>query len=235
MHTFMDRLVEKAIQESQARRVAKMAIKAWDPDIIISRDPGSGGSVVAKKVARRLGWKLFDKELMLELSRELDIPAETIEHVDEHTRSWLADMVHFLFSKNYVSDIRYIGALRKILLHTAKQGDMVILGRGANYIIPEEKCLRVRITASMSTRVNNTYTYEHKSTKEEAARWVQHVQKNRDRFIRQYFGANPHNPWYYDLVIATDHLSLDQAADLVIQAYLAKFPTEKRRLKSKLG
>jgi cytidylate kinase len=230
----MDRLVEKAIQESQAKRVAKMAIKTWDPDIIISRDPGSGGSVIAKKVARRLGWKLFDKELMLELSRKLSIPPETIEHVDEHTRSWLADMVHFLFNSNYVSDMRYVTALKKILLHAAKQGDMVILGRGANFIIPEEKCLRVRITASFKTRVESTYTYEHKTSREEAAAWVRHVQRNRDRFIRQYFGANPHNPWYYDLVISTDHLSLDQATDLVIQAYLAKFPDEKRRLKTKL-
>ncbi len=104
---------------------------------------------------------------------------------------------------------------------------MVILGRGANLIIPEEKCLRIRITASFDTRVQNTYKFEDVKSKAEAADRVHHMELNRNRFIRQYFGVNPHNPWNYDLVISTDHLSLDQATDLIIQAFKTKFPKHK--------
>lgn len=228
----MDRLVEKAILKSQSARVAKLQVKSVNhPDIVISRDPGSGGHVVAEKIAKKLNWKLFDKELMLKLSTELGIDPQELKNVDEHSRSWFSDTFQSIFNPNYVSDIRYINNLKKILSHASKQGDLVILGRGANHILPPDSCLRVRITASRKTRIDNTYKFEKTKTRMEAADKVAHIESQRNKFIRQYFGANPYNPWYYDLIISTDHLTLDQATDLIIQAYLAKFPKEKRRLK----
>lgn len=235
MQSYLNRLVEKAISEGQVIRVNKLKIKSdWTPDITISRDPGSGGHLIAQKIAKKLGWQLFDKTLMLKLSDELHIPTQELLDVDEHGRTWLLDSFHAIFNPSYVSDIRYINHLKKILRHAAKLGDLVILGRGANYILPPDQCLRVRITASFAQRAANTFKYENKESLEEAEAWVRHVQTNRNKFVRQYFGVNPHNPWNYDLVISTDHLSLDQATDLIIQAYLSKFPRERRRLAYKL-
>lgn len=228
----MDRLVEKAIQKSLAERISKHKIKhVYHPDIVINREPGSGGRIVAKKLAKKLGWQLLDEELMDQVAEELDIPVEEFKHVDEHSRSWLSDTLHSMFNKNYISDVRYINHLKKIIAHAAKRGDLVIVGRGANHILPPDKCLNVRITASLTTRIENTFKYEGKKTKQDAEDWVRKIENQRRRFIRQYFGKNPYNPWYYDLVISTDHLNLDQAVDLIVQAYLAKFPKEKRRLK----
>ena len=221
----MNKLIERSIAKSQSLRIAKLQLKnEWSPDIVISRDPGSGGHPIAKKIAKKLGWQLFNKKLMLALSHELGIPSDDLAHVDEHSRSWFSDIFQSLFNPHYVSDVRYINHLKKIMLHAAKKGNLVILGRGANHIIPQDKCLRVRITASFHNRVNNTFKFEDMKSKEEAAQWVRHIEQNRNRFIRQYFGVNPHNPWHYDLVISTDHLSLDQVADLIIQAFKTKFP-----------
>ncbi|MFZ2199572.1 MAG: cytidylate kinase-like family protein [Microgenomates group bacterium] len=232
MQQFLNKLIEKSIANSQTLKVAKLQIKKdWSPDIAISRDPGSGGKLIAKKIAKKLGWQFFDKTLMLELSKELGIPTNELAHIDEHGRSWLADSFQSIFNPSYVSDVRYIAHLKRILLHASKLGDMVILGRGANLILPHDKCLRVRITASFDTRVENTYKYEKWETKAEAAQRVQHVQNQRNRFIRQYFGSNPHNPWNYDLVISTDHLTLDQVTDIIIAAFKVKFPGEKNKLK----
>jgi cytidylate kinase len=198
------------------------------PDIVISRDPGSGGHVIAQKIAKKLGWPLFDKKLMLKLSEELGIPASEVANVDEHDRNWVSDWLQSIFNPDYVSDVRYIAHLKKILTRAAKNQDLVILGRGANLILPHDKCLRVRITASFDTRVDNTYKFEKKATREEAAAWVHHVQDQRNQFIRQYFGANPHNPWNYDLVVSTDHLTIDQATDIIIHAFHTKFPKMKK-------
>lgn len=232
MLPFMDRLVEKAVQKSLIDRVAKHKVKhVYHPDIVINREPGSGGRLVAKKLAKKLSWQLLDESLMDQLAEELGIPIKEFKGVDEHDRSWLSDTLHSIFNPNYVSDVRYITHLKKVIAHAAKQNDLVIVGRGANHILPQDKCLNVRITASFNTRVDNTLKYESKKTRQEAMDWVRLVEERRRRFIRQYFGINPYNPWFYDLVISTDHLSLDQAVDLIIQAYLAKFPKEKRRLK----
>jgi cytidylate kinase len=232
MHHFMDKLVNKAIERSQLHRVAKLQLKSsWSPDIVISRDPGSGGQIVAKKLAKKLGWQLFDKTLMKKLSEELGIPEDEVVNVDEHGRSWISDLFHSVFNPHYVSDTRYITHLKKLLSHAAKSNDLVIIGHGAGYILPADKCLRVRITAPFTTRVDNTYQYENFATRQEASQWVEKVSRQYVQFIRQYFGKNPHNPWDYDLVISTNHYSLDQVADLVIKAYLTKFPSEKKRLK----
>ncbi|MCQ3944929.1 MAG: hypothetical protein DPW11_04100, partial [bacterium] len=73
----MDRLVEKTIQKSIAERVAKHKIKhVYHPDIIINREPGSGGRIVAKKLAKKLGWQLLDEALMDQLAEELNIPVD---------------------------------------------------------------------------------------------------------------------------------------------------------------
>lgn len=234
MQYYIDRLVNKAIERSQLQRVKKFKIKSdWNPDIVISRDPGSGGTPIAKKLAKKLGWRFFNKSLMLELSKELGINPEELIHVDEHSRNWATDFVHSIFNPNYVSDLLYITHLKKILVHAADGGDMVILGRGANLILPPEKCLRIRITASLQTRVDNTYKYEKMASRTAAADRIQHVESHRNKFIRQYFGTNPHNPWSYDLVISTDHLTIDQAVDIILSAYIVKFPAEKHRLQSK--
>lgn len=230
----MDRIVNKAIQKSQEKRIEKHKIRIWSPDIVISRDSGSGGRIVAEKVAKRLGWQLFDKALVLKLSEELEIPADEFVDIDEHGRDWFTDFFHSIFNPDYVSDVRYIAHLKKLLGHAAKDGDLVILGHGANVILPPDKCLRVRITASFNTRVNNTFKFEKKETKEEASLIVEKSDKKYTKFIKQYFGVNPHNPWNYDLVISTNHLTLDQATDLIVQAYIAKFPAEKKKLKYKV-
>lgn len=235
MHNFMNRLIERSIAHSQTLRVSKFQLKnEWSPDIVISRDPGSGGQIIAKKIAKKLGWQLFNKKLMLELSQELHIPESELAHIDEHSRSWFADIIQSIFNPNYVSDVRYINYLKKILLHAAKTGNMVILGRGANLVIPEDKCLRVRVTASFKTRVENTYKFENMKSKEGAAELIRHVESNRNRFIRQYFGVNPNNPWNYDLVISTEHLSNDQVAELIIEAFKTKFPKEGKKLPTNL-
>lgn len=233
MKNYLDRLVNKAFEQNQLLRVEKLKIKNdWLPDIVISREPGSGGRLVAKKLAKMLNWKFFDKKLMTEISRELGISPDELKKVDEHGRSWINDTFHSIFNPNYVSDVLYINHLKKILLHASKSGDMVILGRGANFILPRDKCFSVRITASFSTRVNNTFKYEDKKTKAEAASWVRHVESQRNRFIHQYFGVNPHNPWNYDLVISTDNLTLDEVAQIILRAYLVKFPKQEKALKS---
>lgn len=228
----MDRLVNKAIEKSQLERVAKLRIKThWSPDIIISRDPGSGGHVIAEKLAKKMGWLLFDKPLMRKLSKELDIPEDEVANIDEHSRSWSADLIHSIFNPDYVSDIRYITQLKKLLSHAAKQNDLVIIGHGANYILPPDRCFRVRVTASFSKRVDNTYKYEGKKSREEARLWVEKIEKRYNQFIRQYFGKNPHNPWDYDLVISTDNYSLGQVVDIISHAYFVKFPEEKKHFK----
>lgn len=213
---------------------SKITTPKWSPDIVISRDPGSGGRLVAKKIASKLSWQLLDEKIMIKLAKKHGLSEKDFSKVDERSRNWITDTLNLLFNPRYISDVQYLKHLKELLMRSAKSGDVVIVGRGANHIIPASKCLRVRITASYSTRVDNTYKFEKKSSREVAASWVSKVENRRNKFIRQYFDVNPHNPWHYDLIVNTDNFSLIQARNLIIEAYLAKFPAERRRLKDKI-
>lgn len=230
-----DRIVSQAVSgfiyRSQQPAVDRPLKHTWNPDIAIDRDPGSGGHPIAKIVAKKLGWQLLDKSILTDLADHFGIPRREFIDVDERPRNWLMDVIHSVFNPDYVSDIRYVNHLKKLLLAASKKSDVVIIGHGANHILPPDKCLRVRVTASLTNRIDNTLKFEDKKSREEAKAWVEHVESRRVSFIRQYFHLNPYNPWYYDLTVSTDHLSLEQAADLIIQAFYAKFPGVKKNRK----
>jgi cytidylate kinase len=231
MQELMSKLVEKAFQRIAAQRHStgyQLKHKRLTPDIVISRDPGSGGHLVAEMVAAKLKWKFLDKDLMNGLAHELNIPEKEFADVDENTRGWFVDSVQSLLNPHYVNDLHYLSHLKKIILHVAQDDDVVILGRGANLIIPPDQCLRVRITASFSQRVANTVKHESK-TREAAAEWVRKVESKRVHFVQQYFGVNPYNPWHYDIVINTDNITLEQARDLTINAFFTKFPAMQKK------
>lgn len=224
----ISRSVAKFVYRSTQPAYQKHLKHPWNADIAIDRDPGSGGHLVAEKVAKKLNWQFLDKKILTKLADHFEIPRREFAEVDERPRPWLSDVVHSFFNPDYISDIRYVNHLKKLLMSASKKGDVVVLGHGANHIIPPEKCLRVRVTASIDTRVSNTLKFEKKKNREEARAWVEHVETMRVKFIEQYFRVNPYNPWHYDIIVSTDHLTLDQAADLIIEAYHAKFPLTKR-------
>ena len=97
----------------------------------------------------------------------------------------------------------------------ASHGDAVIVGRGANFLIPPQDRLSVRVIAPLETRVINV-AKEFGVTREEAKRRVINRENRRAAFIRQSFNADVADPKNYDLVINTHRLDMDAALGAVI-------------------
>jgi cytidylate kinase len=163
------------------------------------------------------------KEFLSKMATKFDIPEKEFAKIDERPRNWLSDTLYSLLSPSYVSDWKYIEHLKKLILTSAKDGHVVVLGRGANFVLPPSRVLRVWITASWETRVKNTMKYEHMS-RARAESWVYEVEKKRDDFVRQYFEQDPDSATNYDLTMNTDHLSLSTGCDMIVNAFFDKFP-----------
>jgi cytidylate kinase len=225
MRKFLYHMVNRASIWRRLRRKMNGGnqFKEWLPDITISREPGSGGRVIAEMVAKKLRFRLLDKEILAKLASKLGIPEYEFAKIDERPRNWLSDTLYSILNPNYVSDVKYIKHLKQLIVETAKKDSVVIVGRGANFVLPPERVLRVRITASWETRVRNTAKYEHK-TRANAEEWVYKVEKKRDDFVRQYFEQDPDSVTNYDLTMNTDHLSLEAGRDMIVNAFFDKFP-----------
>lgn len=241
MHHFYDKLINRVVsavplvhlKRSEAREAeGEPASRFRKPFITVSREPGSGGKPIAKLISERLGFTLYDRKIIEDVSRNVHSRKALMESIDEHGRSAIDDIIHATFNPDYVSDIRYIRSLSSVVLSTAMRGEVVILGRGANFITPFEKGLHVRVCAPYPMRVERAIKFE-RYTREEAIAEIRKTDAQRKEFIRHYFGKDVSNPNYYDLTINTMAMSIENAAVLVIGAFKNKFPEYARRIRIK--
>lgn len=193
------------------------------PFVTIERDPGSGGRPIAKLLAQRLDFEFYDDRLLEEIAKSTKIKRQVLEQIDEKGRSLIQDVTQSLLNPDYVSDVKYMRELIKVILTLGYKGHVVILGRGANFILPEGNGLRVRITAPYRVRLQRAIYYETK-TAEQAKETVLNIERDRREFIHQYFNKDIADSQYYDLVINTTFLSLEDAAEVIQAAYYRKFP-----------
>ena len=123
--------------------------------ITISREFGSGGRTIGRKVAQELGFAFYDKELIEKVAEESGFDKQYIEEQGEYAPAKSAFAYAFIGrDRNGMSVSDYIWqAQRKIILNLAEKGNCVIVGRCADYILQDrEDCLNVFIHASMEKR-----------------------------------------------------------------------------------
>jgi cytidylate kinase len=187
------------------------------PVITVSRQPGSGGKLVAGKLADKTGFSLFHQEVIHEMAQSARISSQIVETLDEKGLSTLENWIASLVDARHLWPDQYLRHLMKLIGTIGKHGNSIIVGRGANFILAPEERLRVRVVAPLEARVENV-SREFGASAEEARRRVIHTESDRRAFIRKYFNADIDDPGNYDLVLNTGTLSLDAAADAVAAA-----------------
>ena len=185
--------------------------------ITVSREAGSGGKLIAKKVAKHLDIGFYDESLVSLIAQKTRRRKNIIHKLDEKDRNILKEFISQLLDAEYLSPQSYINQLCWTIGSLAKQKSCVILGRGANFILPDKNYLHVRIIAPFLVRVGYTQKYEHR-TKYDAEKRVKKYDFERKAYIQQYFGKNPSNANYYDLVINTERISINEAVNMIIKA-----------------
>lgn len=202
--------------------------------ITVSREAGSGGKLIAKRVAKLLKIELIDEQLMDMLATQTRQRKEVIKKLDERERDHIKDLVKRLLDPEYISKNTFIKNLVLVVSALAEQKSCVILGRGANFILGGRNSLNIRIVAPFLKRVYYTQKFE-KRTKVEAEQRVRQFDRERKEFIRQYFGKNPSNANYYDLVINTEGISIDETVKTIVRAAKIKLTAKKQDSSGKIG
>jgi cytidylate kinase len=185
--------------------------------IALSREAGTYGAAIARAVANRLGWPVYDSELLGRIAEDLGVRRTLLESVDERQANWLTECLEGLCSVPSVSQSAYIRHLVETVLSLAAHGGCVIVGRGATKVLPLATTLRVRVVAPLDHRID-AVRREHDISREAAARQVEATDRERDRFVRDHFQMDPTDPSNYDLLLNAARFTVDQCADLVIAA-----------------
>jgi cytidylate kinase len=185
--------------------------------IAISRETGTYGAAIARAIGDRLGWPVYDRELLQRIADDIGVQRTLLESVDERPESWLHECWASLFSVPEVDHTVYFRRLVEALLSLAKLGDCVIVGRGATKVLPLATTLRVRIVAPLEHRIH-AVQLEHGISHDEAAARVETKDRERNRFVTGHFHIDPADPANYDLVLNAERLSTTECVDLILAA-----------------
>ena len=185
--------------------------------IAFSREAGAGGITVANEVGRRLSWPVFDQQILENLAKDMNVDVTFIEDYDEQVGSWLVDTIKAFSAAGSVSEVTYFHRLARQFHALGARGECIIVGRGSTYLLPLETTLRVRIVASHEDRVAFIAQERHLTTGE-AARFVDGKDRQRLKFIKDHFHKDPSDLMSYDLFINRSRFSVDETAELVIEA-----------------
>lgn len=197
------------------------------PVITISREPGSGGGLIGRKLAERLGFDFFHQELLLDLAEASKVDRRIIETLDETGLNVLEHWISSLVDRRHLWPDEHLNYLMRVVGTIGKHGSAVILGRGANFILPKEERFRVRVVAPRDFRVRQM-ARDFNVSMEEARRRLLRTEAERKAFVYKYFYSDIADPVNYDLVINTATVSLDTAVEFICNGFTFWQNVEKR-------
>ena len=213
----IEAIIEEQVQRWQVTRKEKKVEEVIHPVITISREPGSGGRILAQKLAEKNGMDLFHQELLHEIAASAKVSRVFLHTLDEKGLTVLEDWIASLVHRRHLWPDQYQQHLMKVIATIGKHGNAVLVGRGANFILPPEGRLRVRVISPLEIRIDHLVK-EYGVSAADAKRRIIRTENERRAFIRKYFNADISSPTHYDLVVNTGTLELDTAVDTVARA-----------------
>ena len=171
----------------------------------------------SREVGRRLSWPVYDQEIMENLAKELNVDVSLLEDYDERRGSFLVDTIKAFSASAGVSEVTYFRRLVHMFQVLGAHGECLVVGRGSTFILPQDTTLRVRIVATRDDRIA-FIARERNDSRVEAARFVDTKDRDRQKFIKDHFRKDPADPQNYDLIINRSRFSIDETAELVIEA-----------------
>lgn len=189
------------------------------PVVTLCMEPGSGGYLVAEALAKRLGFDLYHKNILNSIAASADVNSDFLDTMEKERFTGLQDFVSSLLNEQYVYSGDYVQHLKKIVSALGIIGRAVIVGRGANFIIPPEKRFAVRVVAPEEIRVKNV-AFKFGVSLAEAKKRIKYRETRRRRFVKETFHEDIDAIENYDLIINTARVDLESAVETIIGTIL---------------
>ena len=220
----MDKMVQRQVDKWRKLfdRAMRQGLKVENfkggPVITVSREAGAGGSDIARRLAKALDLDLIGGQIIQHVADSAKMSRKVIETLDEREVTFRDTLLSSLFGENRPWPGEFLNHLTRVIGSIGIFGNAIIIGRGANYVLPKEKIFRVRIIAPMELRIK--YFMEDRGyTKAEAEQYIVKRDNNRKAFVRKYFNADIADPTHYDIIINTDKISIEGATEAIITAF----------------
>ena len=192
--------------------------------ITIERRYASGGHEIGKKLAEALGYKLYDRNILLEAAQKLNIPFYKIEALEESSSGNVllnlskTPLGGTSGNRNLPLADQLFLEEKRIIEKAAEEGNCVIVGRASGYILRErEDCLKVFIYADHEKRIQRAIEREG-IKKEEAENALKKNDKRRKNFYNALTTHEWGDPKCHDLYMNAGNLGIDLCVGILTEA-----------------
>lgn len=187
--------------------------------ITISREFGSGGRTIGRKVAEKLGIPCYDAEIINKIAKESGYAAEYIREEGEYASGgWLStvftDRTMGLTNQDKLWNIQ-----SRVITELAEKGSCVIVGRCADYILRDKAdCLKVFIHACMEKRAERIVK-EYGEREETPEQRLKDKDKRRAAYHRFYTNMKWGHAQNYHVCLDSGELGLDRCVEIIARLY----------------
>ena len=192
--------------------------------ITISRQYGSGGRIVGKKLADALGVPFYDNELINLAAEKTGLSKECFKEAENTSTGnrlfSITSLASGMDSCGLPLSEKIFLVQSQVIKEVAEEGSCVIVGRSANYVLSENpNCINVFLQADLKDRVERAVRhYDLPEKNAEAA--VIKTDKRRANYYNYFTGGKWGKAENYDLILNTSRLDLDHVVE-VIKAYVS--------------
>lgn len=196
--------------------------------IAVTRQFGSLGRPLAKEVAKRLGLKFIDREIIEKAAERMGYKIDELEHIDNHRIKGLSRMKYPLGIGSRDTQDKLFEIEKSIILEYATYDNCVIVGRCANFILKNRpNVLKVHIYAPYEARLNMSVEDLH-MTKSEAKTMINKVDEARSGYYLYHTGEMFDSTAYQDILLNSSMLSFDENVKLLCDIARNRFPSLKK-------
>lgn len=202
------------------------------PLVTITRQYGSGGSEIARLVARALGWTLIDNEFVEQVARRAGLPPDEVAQREERAPGLLERLARtlavaspemFLASGTSggvprvdADEATIVRITERVIAEAAALGRVVLVGRGAQAVLAQRAdALHAYVVAAKPWR--ERLAVERLGVDAaEASKVVDEIDAQRDRYVKTYHGRVRQDVTNYDMVLNAERLGFEGAAALIV-------------------
>jgi len=197
--------------------------------ITITREMATGGRKLGRLLARRLDYQYVDKSLFQKIAEDLNVSERTLESFEKSRGYHISNTFAKVFSTSYIERIvgydksvveeeEYQKSLGNLILGTAREDNVVIIGRAAYFFLKDMKnCYHIRLIAPMDWR--KKYALEnYKIRPDRVQKFIEKRDRNLHWFRRSICGVGFDNSLLFHLTLNMSRTPIEKAVELIMSA-----------------
>lgn len=208
--------LNKPVKEESVPKEEQIVSKVKDNLIItINREYGSGGRYVGTLLAKKLGIKLYDKDLIMMVSNESGLSASYIEEKEQNVTGSLLANFNSQYYNNLSNDDNLFIAESNAIKEIAKNGSCVIIGRCADYVLKDqENVFKIFLYSDEENKVARAVKYYGLEEKT-ALKQINKINKARQKHYNYYTKQDWKDLEHYDFSINVDKFGVEKTAQMI--------------------